>query len=388
MPARTQLFDSKAKPLHFFGGQHRNTLLYQPQGKLLLSAGFGNLAGGVDIWDMSTRNKVAEFKASNSSHCEWSPCGRYILTATLSPRLRVDNGIKIWWCGGQLLHIHPQENLYQASFRPRVLSQLQSFPAVIPPAPAAHESVALYRPKGETSNGADAKPAGAYRPPGARGTLASDAYRRDDNDVSSGATTPTPMFKGGKPSERYVPGGGVPGAPKPGAAANGTKGEDKKKRVRTKRTGKDGAATDDTPAAAGEDGSKTPAEVAQQMSTMQVGEDKSSVDDAVSKKIRNLNKKVCSTIGCSADDSLKRLTSSNCVLRRAKCSKRRKCRKSRMRRRSKQRSRRSKGVLERIRHLEQIRSIDHYHYITISMHRIALCCAARCGAASPASKDE
>jgi len=62
MPSRTQLFDSKTKPTHSFGSQHRNVLLYQPQGRLLLSAGFGNLAGGVDIWDVSTRNKVAEFK--------------------------------------------------------------------------------------------------------------------------------------------------------------------------------------------------------------------------------------------------------------------------------------------------------------------------------------
>lgn len=62
MPARTQLYDTKNKPLHSFGSEPRNFLLYQPQGKLLLSAGFGNLAGGVDVWDLSTRNKVAEFK--------------------------------------------------------------------------------------------------------------------------------------------------------------------------------------------------------------------------------------------------------------------------------------------------------------------------------------
>jgi len=62
MPARTQLFDLKAKPAHSFGSGHRNVLLYQPQGRLLLSAGFGNLAGGVDVWDVSTRNKVAEFQ--------------------------------------------------------------------------------------------------------------------------------------------------------------------------------------------------------------------------------------------------------------------------------------------------------------------------------------
>ena len=63
MPARTQLFDHKAKPTHSLGSQHRNFLLYQPQGRLLLSAGFGNLAGGVDIWDVVTQDKVAEFKS-------------------------------------------------------------------------------------------------------------------------------------------------------------------------------------------------------------------------------------------------------------------------------------------------------------------------------------
>ena len=62
MPARVQLFDSKVNPLSSFGAQHRNFLRYQPQGRLLLTAGFGNLAGGVDVWDISTRNKVAEFK--------------------------------------------------------------------------------------------------------------------------------------------------------------------------------------------------------------------------------------------------------------------------------------------------------------------------------------
>jgi translation initiation factor 2A len=62
MPAQVQMFDTKAKPVYSFGAQHRNFLSYQPQGRLLLSAGFGNLAGGIDIWEVSTRRKVAEFK--------------------------------------------------------------------------------------------------------------------------------------------------------------------------------------------------------------------------------------------------------------------------------------------------------------------------------------
>lgn len=97
-------------------------------------------------------------RASNASHCEWSADGHYILTATLSPRLRVDNGVKIWWCGGQLLHIHNQDELYQATFQPALLSNTPSFPSVMPSAPEPNPSVALYRPKGETSTGGESAP--------------------------------------------------------------------------------------------------------------------------------------------------------------------------------------------------------------------------------------
>nr|XP_019048990.1 translation initiation factor 2A [Kwoniella bestiolae CBS 10118]OCF27920.1 translation initiation factor 2A [Kwoniella bestiolae CBS 10118] len=276
MPARVQLFDMKAKPVHSFGSQHRNFLLYQPQGRLLLSAGFGNLAGGVDVWDVSTRNKVAEFKASNSSHCEFSPCGQYILTATLSPRLRVDNGVKIWWCGGQLLHIQPVEELYQASFSPRLVKDIQPFPPVVPKAPEPNESVAKYGKKGDTTNGSESKPAGAYRPPGARGTVASDIYsRRDDDKPSSGASTPTPMFRGGKPPGRYIP-----GAPPPGSAPREAPVEDKKKRTRKRGKGENGNVTEDKVE-----------KVAEEIAKVEV-KDEEGGDEGNAKKIRNLTKKL------------------------------------------------------------------------------------------------
>ncbi|KAK4686187.1 translation initiation factor 2A, partial [Tremellales sp. Uapishka_1] len=277
MPARTQVFDNKAKAVHSFGSGHRNFLSYQPQGKLLLSAGFGNLAGGVDIWDVSTRKKVAEFKAANASHCEWSPCGRYILTATLSPRLRVDNRVIIWWCGGQLLHIHPQDELYQASFMPKAVTDVASFPASVPPAPEPNASVTQFRPKGESSSNGDAKPAGAYRPPGARGALAPDIFKQRDDDSSpsstSGASTPltpsAPGFRGGKPAGRYIP-----GAPPPGSAPVV---EEKKKKTRTKNGKKEKS-------------------VEESLETLKVEEpvvaETNGEEEAVQKKIRNLTKKL------------------------------------------------------------------------------------------------
>ncbi|WVO14696.1 hypothetical protein L204_102334 [Cryptococcus depauperatus] len=258
MPAKTQIFDLKAKPVFSFGENPRNFLAYQPQGKLLLSAGFGNLAGSVDIWDVSTRKKVAEFKSSNASHCEWSADGKWIMTATLSPRLRVDNGVKIWWCGGQLIHIQLTEELYQASFTPKLLKDIGPFPAVLPKAPEPNPSVALHRPKGET-DGSASNTAGAYRPPGARNRPESES---------------TPFRAPIVRTPRVIPGAGtrVPlGAPQ---TANGN-GDDKKKRQR-KRIGKDDKKEDEVPVL--------------EVAIPEVKEE--AAEDAVAKKIRNLMKKL------------------------------------------------------------------------------------------------
>jgi translation initiation factor 2A len=204
-----------------------------------------------------------------------SPCCRYFITATLSPRLRVDNGVKVWWCSGELLHVHLQDELYQASFRPQRIETLPPFPAVVPKAPEANASAAALGPKKDVAatNGSAPKSVGAYRPPGARGTLASDAYRRDDDSApSSGASTP--LFRGGKPGARYIPGAPIPGAAAvPGTAAGG----EKKKRQRTKNKKAEGGS-----------GAATPAEDAPAADLAKLAVD----EDAAQKKIRNLTKKL------------------------------------------------------------------------------------------------
>jgi translation initiation factor 2A len=116
MPAKTTIFDLRCNVIHDFGTAPRNFISYNPQGRLLLVAGFGNLAGTMDIWDRRTLEKVATIEGSNTSHCEWSPDGRFIMCATLSPRLRVDNGVRIFHYRGQLIHVYPVENLYAVSF--------------------------------------------------------------------------------------------------------------------------------------------------------------------------------------------------------------------------------------------------------------------------------
>ncbi|KAH9842442.1 eukaryotic translation initiation factor eIF2A-domain-containing protein [Rhodofomes roseus] len=297
MPAKAMLFDQRARSLHDFGTAFANFVSFNPQGRLITLAGFGNLAGKADIYDRRSLTRVTSIDASNSSHCEWSPCGRFLLTATLSPRLRVDNGIKIWHCTGPLVHVHPIEELYQASWRPTPVDALPPFPQAIPPCPAPAPSVQAHA---AVAKPAPARPAGAYRPPGARGLEASTAYKRDE----SGSTSPSaPSTPNGRYSRSPAPGRihangrkHVPGAPTSPSPVRAP--ADSEKRGRKKKGKKDAAAVVDAVdsprpsieiqvngipngAASPVNGSVPPTP----------GADASNLDP-MAKKVRNLNKKL------------------------------------------------------------------------------------------------
>lgn len=79
-------------------------------------AGFGNLNGEMEIWDMQTRQRLGICKSNSASHCEWSPDDRKLLTAILTPRLRVDNCYKVFSYTGVLLHKadYQHTELYEA----------------------------------------------------------------------------------------------------------------------------------------------------------------------------------------------------------------------------------------------------------------------------------
>ncbi|KAH3679209.1 hypothetical protein WICPIJ_008678 [Wickerhamomyces pijperi] len=221
MPAQTSFFDARGNLVKTLPPSPRNTILYSPHAKYVLVAGFGNLQGTVDIYDRLDKfNKVATFEASNTSVCQWSPDGRYILTATTSPRLRVDNGIKIWYASGKLVYNRDFKEVNAVTWRPR---PLEMFPAIrgLDENPAPHQSAIDYVLANPTKSTAGAsKPKGAYRPPHARGNGAAAAptqslYQRELNSSmgslsmngssSSIGSTATGAFKA-RPRERVVPG--------------------------------------------------------------------------------------------------------------------------------------------------------------------------------------
>jgi translation initiation factor 2A len=226
MPAKTTIFNTRAIPQHSFNLGPRNTIIFSPHGRFVIVAGFGNLAGTMDIYDLEKNyEKVCTIEGSNTSLCEWSPDGKHILTATTSPRLRVDNGIRIWHVGGKLQFNEDMHELYHVVWRPQSASKHSLEDALVSPTP--HSSALEFLGKVKTPS----KPAGAYRPPGARGTATPLAFKREDEggaafvrEMMSGQGNETNGFGPRQPRRREVPGAEPVDASKsapPGAAPGG-----------------------------------------------------------------------------------------------------------------------------------------------------------------------
>ena len=227
MPAKTTIFNQRAVATYTFPLGPRNTILFSPNGRFVLVAGFGNLAGQMDIYDLEKDyKKICTIEGGNPSVCEWSPDSRYILTATTSPRLRVDNGVRLWHVGGGIVYNEDMVELYHVIWRPQALD---SIPVGDPlhPVPTPHKSALAYLGTVKTPS----KPAGAYRPPGARGTSTPLHFKREDEGgaahfVSNGTSMvgsngfgrPARQVPGAEPVQATAPGAGPASGTAPGAA--------------------------------------------------------------------------------------------------------------------------------------------------------------------------
>ncbi|KAJ3220779.1 hypothetical protein HK099_004022 [Clydaea vesicula] len=158
MPSKATLFDQRANPIYSFPSAPRNFVSFNPHGRVFCIAGFGNLQGEIDLWDRKSLKKIGTINGSNTSHCEWSPDGRHLMTSILYKRLKVDNGIKIWHYTGVLVHEIKVKEMYQTNWRP---SHVCNYPerSELSPAP---NGIAVATPPPKV---------GVYRPPGARGMM-------------------------------------------------------------------------------------------------------------------------------------------------------------------------------------------------------------------------
>lgn len=104
MPAKVSFFNLKCDSIYECEEGALNSIYYNGFGNLVILAGFGNLRGNVEIWDVAKKKKISALQAADSTLLEWCPNGELFITATTAPRLRMSNGFKVWHYSGALLH--------------------------------------------------------------------------------------------------------------------------------------------------------------------------------------------------------------------------------------------------------------------------------------------
>ncbi|XP_067943859.1 eukaryotic translation initiation factor 2A-like [Watersipora subatra] len=162
MPAKCTIFNMKNDVVFDFGTGPRNQLFYNPFGNILCLAGFGNLQGNLEFWDVEAKKLISSVSAKDATCFLWSADGCHALTATLSPRIRVGNGYKIWHYTGSLMKqetLSANMELWQAEWSP------------VPAGTFAPPTIS-YTPIETKEKVPATNAAPAYRPPGARGKAA------------------------------------------------------------------------------------------------------------------------------------------------------------------------------------------------------------------------
>ncbi|KAL4428252.1 hypothetical protein ABPG75_002341 [Micractinium tetrahymenae] len=245
MPAKTTLFTDKCVAKFDLGSGPYSTVRWNPFGRFLVLAGIGNLPGDLAFYDKKADGKckpMGTTRAENAVTAEWSPCGRYLMSATVAPRLRVDNGFQVFKYDGTLVAREKRDVLYEASWLPAPEGTYDDRPQ----SPRAAGGAAA---NGGAAAGAAAAPlpaqpvrAAGYVPPHMRGkpgaaaaAAATFSLARDANDT--GGKIPT-----GAVAARPAVASNLP----PGAAPPPSKSASKnaKRRAAKKKTegGADGAA--------------------------------------------------------------------------------------------------------------------------------------------------
>jgi len=192
MPAQTTLFDSKCQPLVDFGTGSKTSAKFSPNGRMICVAGFGNVQGNFEIWDCKRAKKLTSLR-NDFTHFEWASDSRHLITAILTPRLKVDNGFKIWNYDGTLLYEQKVNELYVATWLP-------SSPELYPdraPSPRVYSQLKIDTPD------AQQKPAKYIPPHVKQGLGGAMSINRDD----AGPTKYKKPHGTAAPQQRDVPPG-------------------------------------------------------------------------------------------------------------------------------------------------------------------------------------
>jgi translation initiation factor 2A len=95
MPTHTVIYSLAGVPEYQLGIHHRNTLKWSPMNRFLLVAGFENLKGEIDVWDIAEMKEIGKCISPHASFVEWAPDGRHFFTAIIEQTLRVSNEVSV-----------------------------------------------------------------------------------------------------------------------------------------------------------------------------------------------------------------------------------------------------------------------------------------------------
>lgn len=158
-PSDIYLYDGvTGERVYTFAKGYKNQIVWNRQGDMVAIGGFGNLAGDLSFYYRDPNRQVTlinEWRESCTVLCDWSPCGNYFFTASIRPRMNVDNQIKLWSReGAQLLHI-PFDELNGVEWR-----QAPGVDFPVPPVPKPAERMqnkTTYRPRNWANTSADSQ---------------------------------------------------------------------------------------------------------------------------------------------------------------------------------------------------------------------------------------
>ncbi|KAJ6632850.1 Eukaryotic translation initiation factor 2A [Pseudolycoriella hygida] len=174
MPAKASFFNLKCDSTFDSDEGAINSIYYNPFGNLVILAGFGNLRGNVEVWDVAKKKIVSTLQAPDSTMLEWCQSGEIFVTATTAPRLRMSNGFKVWHYSGALLH----ETMW-----PEGQELLEVIWQTYPSGTFTEQPITNVKLEGIKSTQPQAS-AQAYKPPNARGiNIPRPSTATNDNSI-------------------------------------------------------------------------------------------------------------------------------------------------------------------------------------------------------------
>lgn len=138
-----------------------------------MTGGFGNLTGDMVFWDPRKLKEIGWATAHCAAVRAWSPNSRFLLAAVLSPRVRVDNGFKLFTYAGELVGEREYGELLDAAWQPAPPGTYDA-PPLSPRVYSRAQARAAAMAKGVNPGVAKGGPATktAYVPPALRAKMA------------------------------------------------------------------------------------------------------------------------------------------------------------------------------------------------------------------------